>query len=259
MRGPDYSYDFQPSILRANRQIRAEAMDIFERENTFISIIYGWRVYDCCWNQELGDARVAVLARNAQARTFPAVGMDVNCGSGNSHRVYDDESLAERPMIVFLLEDLPGACTSLQRKVIEYSRDSQTVNIRVTLRRHLGYTASASQHSFPVPGSKLWKCLDPLRNIRGTNFVSIGGLANRSHRIAIRAKMREGPLDARIFMAMIAAQLGQGDQALREDHLVSAIDIYNAVLNAIRAFSVDEHEQIKVITGGRFNKLQVGR
>ena len=200
-----------------------------------------------------------VLAVGAQARTFPAVGMAIDFGAGDPTHFYMDVPPAERPKIVFLLEDLPAACINLQRKVDWYGRHSPNLDIRITLSPHLGHRSSVFQHGFPVPGSKLWECFDPLRNVRGANFVGIDGIASLSHTTSILAKVREGPPDPRTFVAMIEARIDQGSQAPLQGDLESTIDLYKATLNTVRARYLDEDEQHQVILGGRFNNCQTGQ
>ena len=202
---------------------------------------------------------VVVFARGAQARTFPAVGMAVNFGDGDPPRFYADVPPDERPRIVFLLEDLAAACISLQRKVDWYGRHSPNLDIRITLSPQLRHISSAFQHGFPVPGSKLWKCFDPLRNLRGASFMGIDGLASPSHTTSTLAKMREGPPDPRTFVAMIEVRMDRGGQALLQGDIESSIDLYKATLNTVQARSLDEDERHQVILGGRFDDCHLGQ
>lgn len=259
LQGSDYSYCFHTSILGASQKIRTEAMDLFRRENTFISIILDGKWVWYCELCKLENSGVAKLARNAQARTVPAVGMTVNFGAGHPPGIYYEKSRNEQTSIVIFLEDLAAACISLQRNFDRYGEHSQSVDLRIMLSRHLGDITSLSQNGFPVPNSKLWECLDPLRNIRGTNIVSIDGLASLSYTTTIMAKMREGPPDVSTFMARIEAQLDQGDQALREGDQVSAIDSYKAALNTVRAIALTEEERHEVIVGSRFHDIKAGQ
>ena len=253
MKGSDYLYPFHTPILRANQKICAEALDLFKRENTFISIIF-----DDVFDNVLRPSGVAVLAEDTQARAFPATSMTIAIDVDESE-YYTNSSRATRRMSLFLLEDLPAACVSLQHQTVWHNSHSRNLDFHITLNRHLGDIPSLFGDGLPVPGSKLWKCLDPLRNIRGANFVSIDGLADISYTTAIMAKLREGPLDSKKLIAMIEAQLDQGDQALLGGDLVSAIDIYKATLNTVRACSLNEDEQHEVIVSGRFQDIQAGR
>ena len=100
-----------------------------------------------------------------------------------------------------------------------------------------GSSAALSDGS-PVPGTKLIKCLEPLRNVRGANFVKIDGPGQRAYLAEIEATMLGNCLSAAELMELVGKHFDCGDIALREGNLKVAMIEYKAALCTIRSIQL---------------------
>lgn len=261
--GPDHSYRFHPSILGANQQIRTEAIDLFQRENTFVSLRHNMD-YNWTSDPNLRKCGVAVLARGNRARVFPAIGMviELNVDGGR----YYAETGRDRPRTiseVFTVDDLPAACVCLQR-LISYPdhHSSKTVNIRVTISSSIDRAEGAWYDRRPVAGSKLFRCLEPLRRIRDATRVEIYSPGCVSYIDDLETTMCDWQLSVKETMELVVAHFDRGDHHYVSGALRPAIAEYKAALRTLPSGTFDEHaedEAFEDMVGGRFDGLSSNR
>ena len=272
--GPDHSYRFHPSILGANQQIRGEAMDLFLRENTFVSLRHNMD-YDWGGDPKLRKCGVAILARGNRARAFPAIGMAIELDV--DRRWYYAETGRRRPRTrveVFTVDDLPAACVCLQRlisgpdnilpPVISFPdhRISKAVNIRVTVSSGINRADCAWYDRRPVAGSKLFRCLEPLRRVRHASRVEIYSPGCVSYIDDLEAMMCGWPLSVKETMDLVVAHFDRGDQHYLSGALKPAIAEYKAALRTLPKGTFDEKEEDEAfedMVGGRFDGLSSNR
>ena len=259
LRGPDYSYNLDTSILRANRQIRGEALDLFEEEFTFVSIIHD--TYDHCplysATNGLRDYGVAVVAEGKRARAFPMIAMSIDLDIWNAPPTRDGGSLAEREVSVFTLEDLPLACVYLQHKMPVYNHSFRKAQIHISIDTRIADISAAGNDTRPAAKSKLGRCIDAVSRIRGAWLVKIDGPISPSCEVDTESTMCRNRLTAKETMNMLEALCDCGDKAWMKDDLESAIAEYKKALCVIRASDI-YGEYYETINGGRFHGLVVG-
>ena len=258
LRGPDYSYNLDTSILCTNRQIRNEALDLFEGDFTFISIHDNVDPYDIFGNStKLKDYGVAIVAEGDQARAFPMIGMSIDIEVGDERHNGDDGSLAERQVSVFELEDLPFACVYLQRKTDRDRLDSQGPKFHISINNRIADTPAATKDTRPAAKSKLGRCIDALSRIRGARNVKIDGPISPFCEVDTESNMCRSRLTATEAMSMVETHHDCGDKAWMKDDLKSAIAEYKAALSVILLSDFRENDY-ETVVGGRFDGFLVG-
>ncbi|KAL8795152.1 MAG: hypothetical protein Q9195_002307 [Heterodermia aff. obscurata] len=164
----------------------------------------------------------------------------------------------ESMYFVFPADDLPAACVYLQRKIQESNDNSGDVNIRVQTCPSVIETASLLQDgASPKVESKLSKCLEPLKQIRGANQVDIDGPTSH-YTAALIAAMTDQRRSVKETMDLVAAHFDRGDQYLLEGARRRAITEYKTACLAMEMGVFDETEVNKVLIGGRFHGLLAG-
>ena len=254
--GPDQSYKFYLSILGTNHQIYEEAIDTFERENIFISLTHEYFGENRSWDNRLQDFGVAVFAIDDRARAFPGISMSIDFDIGNQPRTLWNNRMEMRAVSIFLVEDIPAVCASLQRRVDYYSNGagSRDVNLQISLSSHVGAASTLLENGSPTPGSKLSKCLDPLRQIHGVNNVEISGPVSSLYSSDTIAAMCAQPLNATQTMKLVGTQFDRGNKASTNNQLESAISAYKTALQTIRGSCFDRNgDDDVVLIGGRFH------
>ena len=193
---PDHSYYFHMSILGTNQQIRTEALDLFDRENIFVSISLDYVGKYRDWTAEFRDCGAVELAQHEQARNFPRIGMRIDFES--DIQPPDNASPEECDLFVFAIEDFPAACGLLQRSIDRYQLFSSGVYIRVDISTRVSELSLNSR-----AGSKVSNCLDPLRCIRGARLMEIHGLEDCSYKAAIVATVCDRRLTLKEVISLV--------------------------------------------------------
>lgn len=263
LRSPDYSYNLDTSILCTNRQIRNEALDIFDGEFTFITITHDkcdQELYfgDFGHSTKLRDYGVAVVAEGKQARAFPMIDMSIDFDAGNEPSIRDDGSLAERNVSVFVLEDLPFACVYLHSKT---GRDlvPQNHEIRISISPRIANTPAVMKETGPAAKSKLRRCIDNVSRLRGARNVKIEGPISAARAVDTETTMCRYRLTVTEALNMVEAHYDCGDKARMKDDLESAIAEYKEALCVIHLSESDFWEEnYETIHGGPYDGLLVG-
>ncbi|KAL8797319.1 MAG: hypothetical protein Q9195_000473 [Heterodermia aff. obscurata] len=305
MEGPDHSYGFHPRILGVNQQIRREAADLFQRENTLVSLTYNMigppvEYYPWTSHATLFEHGVHVLVRDSDddevpvtARVFreqgfpvpardfdghespvlpqyskasacPAMGMSIELAvtrgkvRGDNDEVRD---LLRLPNMVqaFTLDDLPAACVTIQRNIDEAVKWSQKVYIRIVVSSGIDRMEGLSDDLCPVPGSKLRRCLEPLRQLRDVCQVDLLVDGCPAYADNLANTMCGWRRTAKEIMDLAVTHFDRGDDHFHRKSPKSAIDEYKAALHTIRSGSFDEKEFGREMIGGRFDGFSAVR
>lgn len=226
--------------------------------NTFVSLTDDRIVKNQSWGIGLQNLKATVLARGEKACGFPGVGMSIDFSTRSGVGVIKNNNLS-RAISIFLVEDLPAACATLQHEVDRAG--AGRASIRISISSHIGAVSNLLvKNGYPTPDPKLSRCLTPLGRLRGVKHVEIHGLVSSPYKSAIIAAMCDHPLTVAESMELIGAQIDQGDKASMDDHWESAILAYKAALHAIHGvpFRLDHSEDV-VIIGGRFHGQRASR
>ena len=236
-----------------NRQVRKEALGIFQSETPLILLILPRQegVSGQEMANEITDYGVALVGREDLECFNPPFAMSIDMVDG-----FDDDEGSMN--FVFTADDLPAACVYIQRKIHESSDNSHRVYMYVETCPSVVEAARLLQDdASPRRGTKLSKCLEPLRQIRGASQVVIDG--NTSHyTTALAAAMtdrRPSPIET---MDLVAAHFDRGDQYLLTGAPRRSITEYKAAFQAIQRGVFNGVESNEEVVGGRFNGLSAG-
>jgi len=223
----DYSYRFHMYVLRLNRQIQLEARQTFERECLFVSVITSENsIYS-----RLKAYGLLVVAQNNRLHSFPSTAMTLAITAANEVDTWfaEGESLENRLLSNYIIvcEDVPSFCTSVVR--IRNWHGEATKGEILHIRVNLSIQGDGSPH----PGSKLWRLLDPLRQLHGIGQVDICGLESQSFRTYIINSMSAPPDTVTATMAKTILAFEQGDKARGFGDLPLAVVKYNTGLNIV--------------------------
>lgn len=175
-----------------------------------------------------------MLAKADQARAFPKIGMSIDVDAGIQRGTEANES-EQRTVSVITIEDLPAVCVWLQHTINDRNLGSPIVDIRLDVASHLAEVVQTSDDGRPIRGSKLYRCLDLLRRVRGANSVGIGGYEVPLFNDGGIAVMCQPELDAKQTMMLVGVYLNQGEKAMLEGTTRQAITKYKAALHTVRS------------------------
>ena len=165
-----------------------------------------------------------------------------------------DESMT----LDFTAADLPAACVYLQRRIQEANNNSRDAYLRVVACPCMIEAASLLQdHASPKVGTKLSKCLEPLRHLRGASQVDIDGHTSH-YTAALIAAITDRRRSAKETMELVAAHMDRGDQYLLQGASRLAIAEYKNGCHAIESRGFDQMETNEELVGGRFHGLPAG-
>lgn len=198
-----------------------------------------------------------ILAEADQARTFPNIGMtiDVKGGDDGDSAANGGGEITQHQVSVIAVEDLSAACVALQWKMIDHEINDQDVEISVTISPHLERVSIRSKDGSPATGSKLHKCLEPLRQLRWVHHVVINGCGNGPYLADITVAMCGSLLSAAETMNLVADYINRGDKALFEGADCVAIDRYKDAIKLIHSSSFHDLEIDEILTDGMFKDV----
>ena len=164
----------------------------------------------------------------------------------------------ERIYFNFTADDLPAACVYLQRKIQESNNNSRDAYLRVVACPCMIEAASLLEdHASPKVGTKLSKCLEPLRHLRGASQVDIDGPTSH-YTAALIAAITDRRRNAKETMDLVVAHMDRGDQHLLRGASRLAITEYKNGCHTIESRVFDEMETNEELLGGRFHGLLAG-
>ncbi len=220
----DHTYRFHMSVLSLNHQIQLEARETFERECLFVSVITAENsIYS-----RLNEYGLLVLCQYSR---FPRTAMTLSISAANEVDKWsaEGESLENGILSnhIIACEDMPTFYTSVLRirHCHPEGTNGETLHIRVD--------PSLQGDGSPHPGSKLWRLLDPLRQLHGIGQVDICGLESQSFRTYIINSMSAPPDTVTATMAKTILAFEQGDKARGFGDLPLAVVKYNTGLNIV--------------------------
>ena len=167
----------------------------------------------------------------------------------------------ERTVSVVSVNDLGDVCVHIQYKIAFYQHLSYAVRIRIKISTHVEEVSAVLNDGQPVPGYQLIKCLEPLRQIRGANFVEIDGPGHHSYLAEIKATMLENRPSAAELMELAGNQIDQGENAFGEGNLEVAVAEYKVALRTMRSINLERHwdqDLQEIVVRGRYRGFWAG-
>ena len=184
--GPDHWYDLSPGILDTNQQINEEVMNFFQREVIFVSLssVVSTGVYSMC--DELSSYGLPVISCCHQASECPAVQMTIDINGGHESTAGASGSEGRRATCMFMIEDLPAACTYIQSMVDDLDGRS---SIRINVNHRVQADPDTPESGWSLPKSKVSQYLGPLWRVHGVDQVEVHGPVHPTYKAATIASM----------------------------------------------------------------------
>ena len=251
-------------------------MDVFLKENTLVSLEYDvsrgshsifeepepweasadaypyWETLEPRNNftsGRLGACGVAVITQTRAVETCPFVGMSIELDS-RLGRAYTR-------MALFMVDDLPAACVSIQRKINDAIQGLGHPHLTFRINPEIERVAYLGDQAWPVPGSQYSKCLAPLGQLRGVSKVSVFEERDACYTATLGIG---GPqLSAKESMDLVVAHGDQAHQHRLDGSFRSAIDGWQTALGTIRRRAFEEDGLNEQMVGGHFDGLSAGQ
>ena len=239
-------------ILTASKQVRGEAVDIFERENTYVRIT--WRsagVYDSWYDKLRRCGVVTNYTRHGLVPPSTLIRMTLEIKKINATTGLTIEH-PDLHTCIITVEDLPASCIFLQRQLREYKQFEFNLSFRMTIHPSPGDQFSG------IPTSTLNTLLKPLSTIRGADQVRISGSDSRVPSDEIMATMRALPPSAQDVMNLVGLHYDRGDIASADGNPALAISEHKTALDTLRAAYFSESEKNEKLMEGRFRGMLAG-
>lgn len=237
-------------------QINKEVLNLFQRENIFVSLSSDLSARFDSIGDELSKYGVPIIYCCHQASVCPAIRMTIDIDGSDQPTAGVSRSEGRRATCMFMIEDLPAACTFLQSKVDDLDGRS---SIGITVNRRVQADSDSPEPGWFFPKTKVDQYLGPLCRVHGVNRVEIYGPLHPTDKATTIASMCGRRPKANEFMRIFGAQFDEGDKASNEGRLWAAIAAYKAALLNLRGSSFDGDENDEQLVGGRFHGRPAGR
>lgn len=257
MDSPDHFYDLDKHILWPNRQIRTEALELFQREVTLISLELPedkksfeeyWEMFRACgavcldWKFWCDLTEVMSIVIDDCRPALP--GDD------------EDADKDERKWFCFAVQDLPDACAAMQRIINELCGAGRDVKLYIKADQD---GRPETEARAPASEILLSRCLEPLRSLRGASHVEIESRASHGYMAALVAAMTERRPSAAETMGLVAAHFDDGDGLLSSGDAKAALAAFRTGYRVLSRGGFDDMGKVEKIVGGRYDGLLAGR
>lgn len=242
------------SIVSTNRRIRHEAMDVFTRENLFMSLARDELEKRFGQDIDVVHHGVAILATGDKARAFPSVSISIDLRVGSLLNIDATSHLDRDKISVFAFEDLPAACVGINRYRREYPDGETYCTINVNPS-----TCYQRADRWWMTNPRVKQCMDSLSQIRGCSFAEVHGPLSPSSRTAVQASMCSRRLNAIEIVEQLELHYNRGDELRLQNEFELAIGEYKAALCVIDGHYDPSLRLHTVFVGGRFNGLVMDR
>ncbi|EKG14345.1 Tetratricopeptide-like helical [Macrophomina phaseolina MS6] len=215
----EYKYDLRP--LRISRQIHDEARQVFRRLNTFVRIETPWPEA----KQHISDeGRVPIVASDENATRFKAVHLHVCIEAfqyafveGNTH------------YLVILADHLPAFCSMWYYSDLSHPGLNSHLNLVLTLQDP--YAINGTEK--PLPASLKRRLLEPFRDIKGLNNMSVQGQGDEAIVQAVRDAQAVPYKSPEECLAEATRLKDEGNTALQKSRFKDALRLYEEAFAAI--------------------------
>lgn len=226
---PPHHYRFYTDILYTKRQIYFEAVDIFYRQNLFVSLT--------CTHPEfiVGMADVVVVATGRHASTFKHHSMEVHLSSAwdsyERHQHFLQLIVAGDDIPAFC-DILPGVCLGHTRFQKNHRWFWTSTSVLINVRCIVGtddMESGLNDDSFFVK-----RLLEPFRRLYGTR-VKIEGHVTPSYKKSVEDSAAQRSPTAAELVCMVSSVRKKGNDALQNGDLAIASTQYESALALLRS------------------------
>ena len=267
--GSDQTYHFHTSIMRTNRRIYEESVNLFRRENYFV----------CLTNSRpsrlaefLIGAGMKMIVSGAEAHEFSYAAMtltvDTPVSSGllfyawndsaDEDSANEDSADEQQPCKdIFCLSEMPTFCRLLLKYLGKRGKGQSLRNTTF----HIDISNRLKEQSGEIDRSasgllRIHKLLDPLRELHSFGAVQISGPLSASYKSSVVADLRKDCPTAMEIIGTATVMLGQGDEQVDQNHPIDAINLYKTALNSVRSCCWMYDEEYFIMDSGPFPGLR---
>ena len=154
------------------------------------------------------------------------------------------------------LEEIPTFCRLLLKHLGKYSQGQSLRNTTL----HIDLHNTSREQSWEMDRSasgllRLHKLLDPLRQLHSFGTAQIEGPVSASYKSSVIADLCKECPTAMDVIETASVIMGQGDERIRQDVPIEAINKYKSALNHVRSCCWVNDEQAFIMEGGPFPDL----
>ena len=243
--------------MSTNRRIYEESANLVQRENCFICLTFS---RPSRLARFLSRDGIKMIASGAKAHRFlyAAMTLTVDSPIPADSLVYQSNDPADKQpsKYVFCVDELPTFCRRLLKGLGKHNKGE---NLRETTI-HIDIRNNWRNQSWEMDRSasgvlRLHKLLDPLRQLHSLRAVQIEGPLSASYKRNVIADLGKESPTAMDLIGTAIMMLDQGDQHIRQDCLIDAINIYKTALNCVRSCCWIYDERDFLLDSGPFPGL----
>ena len=245
--------------MRTNRRIYEESVNLFQRENNFVCLIFS-RPSRFDYYLSQSGMKMVVSGAKDHRFSYAAITLTVDPPVSDLQFYVSSYSADEPCKYVFCSDELPTFCRLLIKHPGRYQKGQSLPHMKI----HINVHNAGRDHSWDMDRSasglsRLHKLLDPLRQLHSFGEAQIEGPLSASYKRSIIADLCKGCPTAMDVIGSANVMLGQGDEQVRQDLPVDAINIYKKALNLVRSCCWFYGERTFVMDSGPFPGLMAER
>ena len=243
--------------MRTNRRIYEESVNLFQRENNFVCLTSSQPSFLAQYFSQ-GEIETIVSGAKARCFTYAAMTLTVDPPIAADMLSYESsESAHEQPCkYIICLDELPTFCRLLSKSLGKLSKGQSLRKTAI----HIDIPDSLKEQSRVIDRSgfsllRLHKLLDPLRQLHSFGAAHIEGPLSASYISSVVADLCKKCPTAMDVIETATVMLGQGDEKVRQDLPVDAINKYKTALNHVRSCYWVYNEWFFIMDSGPFPGL----
>ena len=219
---PGYVYDFDPTILRVNRQIYKEARTVLYDENMLVRVR--------CTNDDIGlllDSKgIPIVLEGLQAAQFKHAAMSVDFEFQNTTAIQNSQG--DNLWYVIASDDTQR----LWQGLASYSHveDNALRNYKLKVNVHRVFGNTLSEH--PTTRSPQYRLLESFTALDSVPYVEFTGSVDTKYCTSIAARIYMAPTLEKCFDQIIKLKR-KGKEHYRLHDLEGAIKIYKTAISQL--------------------------
>ena len=242
--------------MSANRRLYEESVNLFQRENNFICLTSS-RPSLLAYYFDRTEMRMILSGAKAQRFSYAAMTLTVDDSVSDLQFYGWSHSADEQPCkYIFCSDELPTFCRLLIENPGRWEKGQSLPNINIHIDIHnVGRDHSWDMDRSASGLSRLHKLLDPLRQLHSLRAAQIEGPLSASYKGSVIADLCKKCPTAMDIIGSANVMLGRGDEQVRQDRPVDAINIYKTALNLVHSCCWLYRERAFVMDSGPFPGL----
>ena len=256
-KGSDQAHRFYTAIMRTNRTIHEESVNLCRRENDFVCLTSSRPSY---LGRRLEERGLQIIAQGLQAYGFWNISMTITLDP----TTYNDwptcqyvHSEDHRPWrYIFCNDELPTFCRLLLKLSKSDDGFLRSTAIHVDINGAIWNGQSAEMDRSPVGLPRIQKLLDPLHQLHSFGAAQIEGPLSGLYKGIVNASLCKDCPTATDIVQSAMVTLSQGDNQVSLSRPNHAIREYKVALNSVRSCCWLYDERDIIMDGGPFPGLK---